>query len=267
MHSNNHVTHYLDDTFLQVVLLIPLVLVLFLYLLAISLLKYRKKSWPSNRTFFFVLAICCAVAAVSGPLAVRAHQDFTAHMLGHLLLGMLAPLLMVLAAPLTLILRTLNVITARRLVSFLKKRYFLFLGDPVVASLLNVGGLWVLYTSDLYLTMHKHTLVYVAVHLHVFLGGYIFTSAHVYIDPIPHRRSFVYRGIVMVAAFAGHGILSKYIYAHPPAGVPAGQAELGGMLMYYGGDAIDLIIVVIFCYQWYKESRPRVKAASESRTL
>ncbi|MCH6264768.1 cytochrome c oxidase assembly protein [Neobacillus citreus] len=256
MHSNNHVTHYLDDTFLQVVLLLPLVLVLFLYLLAVSLLKFRKKTWPLNRTFFFVLAICCAVAAVSGPLAVRAHQDFTAHMLSHLLLGMLAPLLMVLAAPMTIILRTLNVNAARRLVTFLKKRYFLFLSDPVVASLINVGGLWVLYTSDLYMAMHKHTLVYVAVHLHVFLGGYVFTSALVNIDPIPHRRSFIYRGIVMVAALAGHGILSKYIYAHPPAGVPADQAESGSLLMYYGGDVIDLILVVIFCYQWYKENSP-----------
>lgn len=27
--------------------------------------------------------------------------------------------------------------------------------------------------------------------------------------------------------------------------------------MYYGGDAIDLILIVIFCSQWYKDSRPK----------
>lgn len=37
-----------------------------------------------------------------------------------------------------------------------------------------------------------------------------------------------------------------------PAGVESTDAELGGMMMYYAGDAIDLVIVVILCYQFFK---------------
>jgi len=49
--------------------------------------------------------------------------------------------------------------------------------------------------------------------------------------------------------WACHGILSKYIYAHPPMGVPIDQAKTGGLVMYYGGDAIGLILITILCYQ------------------
>ncbi|GAC1495653.1 MAG: hypothetical protein NVS2B15_17670 [Pseudarthrobacter sp.] len=48
----------------------------------------------------------------------------------------------------------------------------------------------------------------------------------------------------------------KYLYAHPPAGVPEAQAQAGSQLMYYGGDGLDLIIITILCYRWYHASRP-----------
>ena len=68
----------------------------------------------------------------------------------------------------------------------------------------------------------------------------------------------MFRAIVLVCSLAGHSILSKYLYAHPPIGVSSADAETGAMLMYYGGDLIDLGLILIFCYQWYKATRPRV---------
>ncbi|MFE0555025.1 cytochrome c oxidase assembly protein [Paenibacillus sp. NPDC058910] len=87
-----------------------------------------------------------------------------------------------------------------------------------------------------------------------------------YVDVAPHRLSFETRAIILMIAMAGHGILSKYIYAYPPDGVSSEQAELGGMLMYYGGEAIDLFLVYWLCMQWYKSVRPR-PAASMLQTL
>jgi putative membrane protein len=106
--------------------------------------------------------------------------------------------------------------------------------------------------------IHLHMLI----HIHVFFAGYLFTVSMIYIDPIPHRTSYVYRAIVMVIALAAHGILSKYIYAQPPYGVPAAQAETGGMLMYYGGDAIDLVLICVFCFQWFRATRPRTSLST-----
>jgi putative membrane protein len=103
--------------------------------------------------------------------------------------------------------------------------------------------------------MQENVFIQIFVHLHVFLAGYLFTASFIYIDPVPHRASFVYRSVVMIMALGCHSILSKFIYAHPPVGVPDNQAELGSMVMYYGGDVIEIIMLFIFCSEWYKSHR------------
>ncbi|MBY0096024.1 cytochrome c oxidase assembly protein [Mesobacillus maritimus] len=233
------------------------VLAIFVYLLAVRSSNQHYKKWPSYRSLYWVMGVFSAEAALVGPIATQAHHNFAVHMVGHLLLGMLAPLLLVLSAPVTLILRSLSISKGRRLSKMLKSRFVKFVGDPFVASVLNIGGLWLLYTTELYSAMHHHVFLHLLIHFHVFLAGYLFTASMIYIDPISHRRSYLYRGIVLVIALSGHGILSKYIYGTPPVGVPSIQAEQGGMLMYYGGDAIDLVLIFIYWLQWYKGNRPR----------
>nr|WP_232304245.1 cytochrome c oxidase assembly protein [Jeotgalibacillus campisalis] len=238
-------------------MLLPFAAAIALYIAASILSSRKLKNWPLYRTGLWVLGISFAAAAVTGPLAERAHTDFTAHMLGHLLLGMLAPLLLVLSAPMTLFLRSVPVSLGRKTSRLLKSRPIRFISDPLTASVLNIGGLWLLYTTNLYSAMHDSLLLHIVIHFHVFAAGYLFTISMIYIDPVGHRTPFIYRAVVLTAALAGHGILSKFIYANPPAGVDPQQAESGGMLMYYGGDAIDVIIIIILCYQWYKAARPR----------
>lgn len=242
----------------QLLMALPFILALVMYLLAVLVTNRQYKSWPIYRTVCWVFGVILAIFAVAGPLANRGYSDFTAHMFGHLLLGMLAPLLMALAAPMTLVLRTLSVPFARRLSKVLRSWPSRMFTHPIVATFLNIGGLWLLYTTSLYSLMHKSILLHLVVHFHVFLAGYLFTVSMIYIDPIPHRIPFLNRAIVLVAGIAGHGILSKYIYAHPPEGVLLKQAEIGGMLMYYGGDVIDIVLIFILCLHWFKATRPQV---------
>lgn len=227
-----------------------------LYVFAAIRSGRRSKPWPLYRTVLWLLGVACAAAVFTGPLAERAHSDFTAHMLGHLLLGMLAPLLLALSAPMTLLLRTLNVRHARKLSRLLKSRVARFYSHPLTASTLNVGGLAVLYATSLFTWMHEYFWLYILVHLHVFAAGYLFTISLVYIDPVAHRVSFMTRAIILILALGGHKILSKWIYAHPPAGVARAEAESGAMLMYYGGDVIDAALIVLLCWQWYRAARP-----------
>lgn len=264
MQINNHIHHgdathfyHADGIVPQLLLAIPFVFVVIMYILATVVSNRRHKQWPIYRTFFWGFGVLCVCAAVVGPLANRAHIDFTAHMFGHLLLGMLAPLFMVLAAPMTLFLRALNVMLARRLSRVLRSWLGQVISNPIFSSFLNVGGLWILYTTDLYSSMQQSILLHVLIHIHIFLAGYLFTMSIIYIDPIPHRYSFVFRAIVLVIALAGHGILSKYIYVQPPNSVPVAQSEFGGMIMYYGGDAIEIVLIFILCFQWYRATRTR----------
>ncbi|WP_087974612.1 cytochrome c oxidase assembly protein [Oceanobacillus rekensis] len=260
--NNNYIDHTIAIPFEFIMILLFVALLLIYIGVGIASSRYlHLRKWPLYRYVFYILGILCVAASVIGPLANRAHMDFTAHMVGHLLLGMLAPLLLALSAPMTLLLRTLHVTAARRLSRMLKSQLMRIPSHPIVASFLNIGGLWLLYTTDLYALMNENFFLHLMIHLHVFLAGYLFTVSMIYIDPIAHRFSFVYRAVVFVIALAGHGILSKYIYANPPAGIPAAQAEIGGMIMYYGGDAIDIVLIFILCLQWYKATRPRMSVS------
>lgn len=241
----------------QMVMAFPFVLAFLLYIGAVAISNRRYKPWAVYRTVCWSCGIVFAIVSVAGPLAHRSHTDFAAHMIGHLFLGMLAPLLMALASPMTLLLRTLSVPHARRLSTLLHCAPARWMTHPVTASLLNIGGLWILYTTKLYTFMHENILVHLAVHFHVFAAGYVFTVSILYFDPVSRRLPYANRAIVSIMAMAGHAILAKSIYAHPPSGVPPEQAELGGMVMYYGGDFIDIVMIFILCLQWYKATRPR----------
>ncbi|MGI8314322.1 cytochrome c oxidase assembly protein [Halobacillus mangrovi] len=236
------------------------VVALICYLVLTWMSKRRSRDWPLYRTVFWSLGIVCCLFSVVGPMAGLAQHDFYYHMVTHLLLGMLGPLLLVLGAPMTLALRALSVKKARLITRMLRSEPVSFLSHPITASILNIGGLWVLYTTDLYALMHQHLWLHVLVQVHVFLAGYLFTISLIYIDPTPHRYSFFYRTLVFIAALAAHGILSKYIYAFPPNGVSRAAAEAGGKLMYYGGDLIDMVIIFVLCLHWYRATRPRSMA-------
>ncbi|MFB9860223.1 cytochrome c oxidase assembly protein [Salinicoccus siamensis] len=218
------------------------------------------RRWPARRLVFWTLGVLAAVAALVGPLAQLSHSDFTVHMLGHLLLGMLAPLLMLMARPMTLLMRALPVRHARKLSRILNFKYVHFISNPAVASVLNIGGLFLLYKTGLFTAMHTSTWLFALIHLHVFLAGYLFTMSIVYLDITTRRYSFIYRAVVLIIALGFHKILSKLIYAAPPEGVPQAEGEAGAMLMYYGGDVIDLALIIILCSQWYQSRAPKPAA-------
>ncbi|MBP2001534.1 putative membrane protein [Paenibacillus shirakamiensis] len=249
----NHV-HALSSVFsLNIVIFI---IAIVLYITAALITNRTYRSWPRSRYFFWIAGVLITALPIIGPLANLAHLDFKAHMVGHLLLGMLAPLLLVLAAPMTLIMRTLPLALARQLSRILKSKLIRFLSDPLIAAFLNIGGLYILYLTDLYMWMQQSMLLHSIVYLHVFFAGYLFTISMIYIDQPAHRTSYVYRAVVFVFALASHGILAKYLYVHPPTGVPSSQSESGSILMYYGGDAIEIVIITILCYQWFRATRP-----------
>ena len=261
MDNTHHVHHVSNSSLVPLLIFNISIIVILLYIVLVIRSNRNKRSWPIFRIVSFVLAILFICLPLVGPYSIYSlnKSTFTSHMIGHLLLGMLAPLLFALAAPLTLILRSLPTMYARKLTTFLKSKLFFIITHPIVTALLNIGGLWLLYKTSLFSWMHMYEWVYWFVHIHVFVAGYLFTISIIYIDPIYHRKSMRYRAVVLIVALAGHSILAKYLYAYPPIGISKQQAERGSMLMYYGGDIIDAILIFILCFQWYKANRPKVR--------
>lgn len=249
--SHHEPVHWIWTTF-ESLLFISLIA---LYVVGVRISNKKYSQWPFYRIVLWSLGVVCIALSLVGPIAVRAHTSFQAHMIAHLLLGMLGPLLLVFSAPITLLFKCLTIQQARGVSRILKCRYVQFVTHPITAGVLNMGGLWVLYSTSLYCTMHTSIFLYSFIHFHVFLAGYVFTASLISIDPSPHRFSFTYRSIVLVLAMASHSILSKWIYANPPQGIAKVDAEMGGAIMYYGGDFIDLVLVIALCTQYFKRNR------------
>lgn len=239
-------------------------LALLAYAVLVVAARRRGRTWPAGRTLAWASGCVLATAAVAGPLAAAAMSSWTAHMAGHVLLGMLGPLLLVLGAPVTLALNALPVGAARRLSRVLRSRPLRVLTEPGVAAVLDVGGLWVLYGTPVLDVAHDHPLLDVVVHVHVLLAGYLFTAVLVGADPLPHRRATRHLLVVLVLALAAHDVLAKRLYAEA-TGVEPADEQRGALLMYYGGDAVDLALAVLVCARWYRRTRPREAVSGPGR--
>jgi len=214
-----------------------------------------RRPWPWSLTWCWLAGTLAVLLGSAGPLAAAAHADSRAHAAAHVLVGMLGPLLLCLGAPVTLALRTLPVAAGRRVTALLRRRPLRVLTEPSVAVLLNVGGLWLLYTTPLLRLAYENAALHLLVHVHLVLAGYLLAAVLVGRDPLPHRRSHLHRAAVLVAALAGHGMLAKLLYAAPPAGIDPATAQAGAMVMYYGGDAVDLALAVLVCVRWYRSGQ------------
>jgi putative membrane protein len=236
--------------------LLPLAGALAGYLVAMSAARRRGHHWPAEWALAWYAGLATAAFALVGPVARMAGEDMRAHMIGHLLVGMAAPLMLVAGRPVTLALRALPPAYGRGLALILRSSPLRGLTHPVTAAALDAGGLWILYTTGIYRWMSTSWWALALVHLHLLIAGYLFTASIVGRDPAPHRPGRRFRAVVLIAFLAAHGTLAKYLYGHPPGGTPAGHAPAAAMIMYYGGDLLDLILIVVFCRQWYRTGAP-----------
>ncbi|MCO1657842.1 cytochrome c oxidase assembly protein [Pseudonocardia humida] len=236
-------------------LLVALALAGLAYLLAVRRLHRTGRPWPVVRTALWLLGLGAAAAGV----LIGSGSSFAVHMVGHVLLGMLGPLLLARAAPVTLALRALPAGRAKLLSRVLRSVPVALLTTPVVAALLSVGGLWLLYRTDLHAAAGHDPLLGLAVSTHVLLAGYLFTATLVGPDPVAHRADLGVRAAVLVLAVAAHNVLAKSFAAAPPAGLTEAEALAGGQLMYYLGAPVEIAVFVLLGREWARGDRRRAR--------
>lgn len=222
------------------------------YALGVRRLHARGDRWRASRCASFAGGLLVIAAALMSPLA--GHDDrFAVHAAQHLLLGMLAPLLLALAAPVTLALRTLPPAGRARLVAALHSPVVRLAAAPVTAALLAVGGLYGLYLTPLYAATLRHPPLHLLAHAHFLLAGCLLAWSLVGLDPVARRASFRYRAAVLLVATGAHATLAKLLYATglPGAELLAADRQLGAQLLWYGGDLVELALLIVFFGQWY----------------
>ena len=234
--------------------ILPFILLCF-YLLAAVRLR-RTTRWSLWRLASFTVGTLVLAASVLPPLADWAHHDLRGHMLQHLCLGMFGPLGLVFGAPGSLLLRSVSAQRARGIMTILRIRPVRLLIHPVTAAFLDIGGMYLLYLTPFYALSMANSLLFVLLHLHFVLSGYLFTWSVAGPDPAPHRPPRSVRLLVIFLATAAHAILGKLMYGYGyPHGTAASLAEIqaAAQWMYYGGDIAEFCIIIGFFAAWFRQ--------------
>ena len=192
-----------------------LLLITALYICGVVVLKRRGDKWPVGRTVSFGLAVSLVDFATSGGVGVYAHFAFSYHMLGHMILGMIAPIGFVLSAPITLALRTLPQGRSAgergirgTLISIIHSKYSVIITNPVIALGLFDGSLFVLYMTPLFGKLMQSHSGHFLMDIHFLFAGYLFFYVIVGIDPNPRKIPHIVRIIVLFAAMSIHAFFS-----------------------------------------------------------
>jgi cytochrome c oxidase assembly factor CtaG/putative copper export protein len=180
------------------------------YLAGVWRLHRRGDRWPVHRTVLWVAGMLALLWVTNGPLNVYEQYLFSAHMLGHMLLGMAIPVLLVLSAPLTLALRAIR----KRdddsrgprewILLLVHSRYAAVLTHPLVAGGLFAASLWVFYYTPIFRWATEEHVGHTWMIVHFLLTGYLFAQAVVGIDPVAGRPPYPLRLILLLATMALH---------------------------------------------------------------
>ena len=192
-----------------------LVLAAGLYATGVLALRRRGDRWPVGRSIAWALGLAVFAWATVGGLGLYSHVLFSAHMISHMLLSMVAPIGLVLGAPVTLALRALPGPRVRgeasprgMLIAALHSPVVRLITHPLVAFALFVGSLYVLYFTDLFATLMSHHLGHVAMEFHFLAVGTLFFWVLVGIDPGPRRLPPIARIVLLFAAMPFHAFFS-----------------------------------------------------------
>ena len=237
-----------------------------LYFAAIRRLRQKGRRWPLKRTLPFCAGLAAIAVATQTPLAAEDTRLFSAHVVQHLLLAMVAPALMCLGAPITLVLQGAPRAAQERLLTLLHSRVVRLVTNPLYVWFLFVGTLFVLYFSPLYELSLRNALFHEAVHIHFVVAGFMFFAPIVAIDPHPYRLHHGLRLLYMGLTLPAHAFLALALMsATTPLAVEwyiattgrdlatvLTDQKLGAGIMWITGDLLSIATVGIVVTQWIR---------------
>ncbi|MBC7519348.1 MAG: bifunctional copper resistance protein CopD/cytochrome c oxidase assembly protein [Microbacteriaceae bacterium] len=242
----------------------------FFYLAGVWRLHHRGDRWPIHRTIFWLAGLTLLFYVTNGGLNVYEKYLFSAHMLAHMLLGMMIPVLLVPAAPITLALRTI----AKRADGSRGSREWIMIGvhsrlstvlvNPLVSAVLFAGSLWAFYYTPLFGWATTDHIGHEWMIVHFLITGYLFVQSLIGVDPVPYRAPYPLRLVLLMATMGFHaffgialmggtGLLLADWYGAMgrPWGVSAlADQQVGGGLAWGAGEFPTIILAIVVAFMW-----------------
>jgi len=242
----------------------PSVIVGILGLLVLYLAATRLR--PPPRFIWFVLGMLAIVLALLSPLDILSDEYlFSAHMIQHLLLALVAPPLLLVGLPEA---------PVRQLVTRQIPRHIEgWLGSPLVAWIIGIGTLWIWHIPALYSGTLADERLHIAEHLSFLVSGIIFWWP--LFGPAASQTLNTFFALVYLFTAALANSLLGIIFTFAPNLIymdyrtpvdslrilpllrerwglsPLLDQQLGGLFMWVGGGLIFLAAMLAMLVRWY----------------
>jgi cytochrome c oxidase assembly factor CtaG len=247
---------------------LPIILAGLLYWQARNMVDRRHPTNPVPpwRMWAWMGGLAALVLALASPIEFYDTTLFSAHMIQHLLLMMVAAPLLVLGAPITLLLRVSSPEARRKwILPVLHSRIVSIISYPVVAWVLFAGVMWFTHFSPIFDAALDDFALHRLEHA-LYLGtAMLFWWPVIGADPSPHRMSYPARlgylalgmpfmSFLGLVIFSAQNVLYEhYLTLERDWGwtVLEDQNWAGG-IMWAGGDAAFVLALLLTVGAWLR---------------
>ena len=244
-----------------------------LYLLGACRVRSRTgQVWSRKRTISFMAGIVIVLFATEGVPGVYDMALFTAHMVQHLLLVMVAAGLFAMGAPLELASESLPGKAGTLFNKVYGSKIAEVIGHPIFGFLAYAVFITVTHLTSLFNQMLLHMWVHRVEQIGFLIIGYLFWRPVVAIEPsrhpLPPGLRLVYLALaVPVDTFVGLALLMSghvEFNAYSQMGRTWGPSILtdiktGGSLMWIGGDFLMLMAMIPIAVLWMRDEESKTK--------
>jgi putative copper resistance protein D len=233
-----------------------------------------------GRTLAWMCGCAALLFTTSSGLGRYMPAMFSMHMVAHMLLSMLVPILLVLGGPVTLALRALPAAGRGEppgprewLLAALHSRVSLLLTNPIVATLVFVGGFYGLYLGGVFDAAVSNHAAHVLMNVHFLLSGYLFYWVVIGIDPTPRqipqlgKVAMVFASLPLHAFFgivlmAMDTVLGETFYRSLRLSWHTdllGDQRLGGGIAWAAGEIPLVLVMIALLIQWRRSDQRTAK--------
>ncbi|MET1086559.1 MAG: cytochrome c oxidase assembly protein [Arthrobacter sp.] len=249
------------------------------YFLGVAKVFRRGDKWQWFRSVNWVIGLLVLTYITSGAPSVYGRVLFSAHMVDHMALTMVAPIFLVLGAPVTLALRALPPRAdgtrgpREWLLVFVHSKFSQVVTHPIFAAANFAGSIVLFYYSELFGYAMREHVGHELMILHFLLTGYIFILSMIGTDPLPRRAPYPMRLLLLLATMGFHAFFGVAIMGGTNLlaadyfgnlGRAWGQSALldqqtGGAVAWGIGEVPTLLVAIGVAIMWSRSDQRETK--------
>jgi cytochrome c oxidase assembly factor CtaG len=225
------------------------------YLLGVWRLRQKGRRWPFWNTASFECGIVVVFISLCSGLAAYDDDNFSAHVVQHVLIMMVAPPLLVLGRPLGLLIQSANRSVQVRTIAVLRSGA-LRLAASLGSGLAYYAVMWAYFLTPWYGASARSSVLHEVTHGVFFLVGLCYWQALLGFEHVGRRPSRVLRVAAILAGMPVEMYLGFLLHSFPGAigpGTTAASTRAGGEVFWWLTMLVSGLALGLALAQWVFE--------------